>query len=113
VLRGINFDFDKSNIKKEFVPVLDEAAQVLNENPNVSVTVEGHTDSIGPDEYNQGLSERRANAVKAYLTTRGVNASRLDAVGKGEREPVADNTKNGRDNPEGRAMNRRAELKVR
>ncbi len=113
VLRGINFDFDKSNIKSEFAPVLDEAAQILKDNPNVRVTVEGHTDSIGSDEYNQRLSERRANAVKAYLTSRGIDASRLDAVGKGEREPIADNTKNGKDNPEGRAMNRRAELKVR
>ena len=59
------------------------------------------------------MSERRANAVKAYLTTRGVDASRLDTIGKGEREPIADNTKNGKDNPEGRAMNCRAELKVK
>jgi outer membrane protein OmpA-like peptidoglycan-associated protein len=113
VLRGITFDFNKSNIKKEFVPVLDEAAQILKDNADVQVTVEGHTDSIGSDEYNQKLSERRANAVKAYLVSRGVAASRLDAVGKGEKEPVADNTKNGKDNPEGRAMNRRAELKVK
>ncbi len=113
VLRGINFDFDKYNIKSEFAPVLDEAAQILKDNPNMRVTVEGHTDSIGSDAYNQRLSERRANAVKAYLTSRGIDASRLDAVGKGESEPIADNTKNGRDNPEGRAMNRRAELKVR
>ncbi len=113
ILRGINFDFDKSNIKSEFAPVLDEAAQALKDNPNVRVIIEGHTDSIGSDEYNQRLSERRANAVKAYLTSRGIDASRLDTVGKGEREPIADNTKNGRDNPEGRAMNRRAELKVR
>lgn len=113
VLRGINFDFDKSNIKREFVPVLDEAAQLLKDNPNVQITIEGHTDAKGADEYNQRLSERRAKAVKQYLVSRGVEASRLDTVGKGEREPIADNTKNGKDNPEGRAMNRRAELKVR
>jgi len=112
ILRGINFDFDKANIKAEFAPVLDEAAQILKDNPNVNVVVEGHTDSIGSDAYNQRLSERRARAVKQYLTSRGVEASRLETVGKGETEPVADNTKNGRDNPEGRAMNRRAELKV-
>lgn len=113
VLRGINFDFDKSNIKREFVPVLDEAAQILKDNPNINVTIEGHTDSKGTDEYNQRLSERRAKAVKQYLVSRGVEAGRLDTVGKGEKEPIADNMKNGRDNPEGRAMNRRAELKVR
>jgi OOP family OmpA-OmpF porin len=112
-LRGVNFDFDKSNIKTDFVPILDEAAQILKDNPTVQVSIEGHTDSIGSDAYNQRLSERRANAVKKYLVSRGVDASRLDAVGKGESEPIADNTKNGRDNPEGRAMNRRAELKVR
>lgn len=112
VLRGINFDFDKANIKKEFVPVLDEAAQILKDNPKVKVTVEGHTDSKGTDAYNQKLSERRAKAVKQYLVSRGIEANRLDTVGKGEKEPIADNMKNGKDNPEGRAMNRRAELKV-
>lgn len=113
ILRGINFDFDKSNIKREFVPVLDEAAQILKGNPSVKVTIEGHTDSKGTDAYNQKLSERRANAVKHYLVSKGVEASRLDTVGKGESQPIAPNTKpDGKDNPEGRAMNRRAELKV-
>lgn len=113
VLRGINFDFDKSNIKREFVPVLDEAAQILKDNPSVKVTIEGHTDSKGTDAYNQKLSERRAQAVKHYLVSKGAMADRLDTVGKGEKEPVAPNTTpNGKDNPEGRAMNRRAELKV-
>ncbi|HEX9597643.1 MAG TPA: OmpA family protein [Anaerolineales bacterium] len=112
VLRGINFDFDKSNIKAEFRPVLDEAAKMLSDNPNIKVLIEGHTDSRGTDAYNLRLSDRRANAVKQYLVSRGVDAGRLDTVGKGESEPVADNMKNGRDNPEGRAMNRRAELKV-
>jgi outer membrane protein OmpA-like peptidoglycan-associated protein len=113
VLRGINFDFDKATIKNEFVPVLDEAARILKDNPNVQVIVEGHTDSKGSDEYNQRLSERRAKAVKQYLESRGIAASRLEAVGKGEKEPIADNTKHGKDNPEGRALNRRAELKVK
>ena len=108
----MNFDYDKSNIKAEFAPVLDEAAQTLKDNPEINVLIEGHTDSIGSDSYNQRLSERRAQAVKAYLVSRGVAASRLTTEGKGESEPIADNTKNGRDNPEGRAMNRRAELKV-
>jgi OOP family OmpA-OmpF porin len=113
VLRGINFDFDKSNIKSEFRPVLDEAAQILADNPSVRVTIEGHTDSIGSDAYNQRLSERRASAVRRYLVSKGVAEDRLDVVGKGETEPIAPNTQpNGRDNPEGRAMNRRAELKV-
>jgi OOP family OmpA-OmpF porin len=113
VLRGINFDFNKYNIKREFAPVLDEAAQILKDNPSVKVTIEGHTDSIGSDAYNQRLSERRAAAVKHYLESRGVAAERLDTVGYGESRPIAPNkTPNGKDNPEGRAMNRRAELKV-
>jgi outer membrane protein OmpA-like peptidoglycan-associated protein len=113
ILRGINFDFNKYNIKREFAPVLDEAAQILKDNPSVKVTVEGHTDAIGSDAYNQRLSERRANAVRSYLVSRGVAADRLDAVGYGESRPVAPNkTPNGKDDPEGRAMNRRAELKV-
>lgn len=113
VLRGINFDFDKSNIKAEFAPVLDEAARILQDNSTVRVLVEGHTDAKGTDAYNQGLSERRANAVKRYLVSKGVAADRLEAVGRGESQPVAPNTTpSGKDNPEGRAMNRRAELKV-
>jgi outer membrane protein OmpA-like peptidoglycan-associated protein len=113
VLRGINFDFNKSTIKREFAPVLDEAAQILRDNPSVRVTVEGHTDSIGSVAYNQRLSERRAAAVKNYLVARGVAADRLDTVGYGKSRPIAPNTTpSGKDNPEGRAMNRRAELKV-
>jgi len=84
----------------------------LKDNPDIQVTIEGHTDSIGSDSYNQRLSERRAQAVKAYLVSKGVAASRLETVGKGEQEPVAPNTKDGKDNPQGRAMNRRAELKI-
>jgi OOP family OmpA-OmpF porin len=113
VLRGINFDFDRANIKPEFAPVLDEAARILAENPNVRVRIEGHTDSIGTEAYNLRLSQRRANAVKRYLVSKGIAADRLETVGMGEGQPVAPNTNpDGSDNPEGRAMNRRAELHV-
>jgi OOP family OmpA-OmpF porin len=112
ILRGVNFDYDKSNIKSEFVPILDEAAQTLKDNPDVNVRIVGHTDSRGSDEYNQRLSERRAQAVKQYLVSKGIAAGRLSTEGQGEREPIAPNTQDGQDNPEGRAMNRRAELKV-
>lgn len=111
-LRGVNFDYDKSNIRSDAAAVLDEAARLLKDNPDVKVRIVAHTDSIGSDEYNQRLSERRAQSVKGYLVSKGVAASRLTTEGRGEREPIADNTKNGRDNPEGRAMNRRADLKV-
>jgi OOP family OmpA-OmpF porin len=113
ILRGVNFDYDKASIKSEFAPVLDEAAQVLKDNPQISVTIEGHTDSIGSESYNQRLSERRAEAVRRYLVERGVAASRLEIRGYGESQPVASNTTpEGKDNPEGRALNRRAELRV-
>ena len=107
VLRGINFDFDKANIKPEAAPVLDAAVEVLKENPDVKVRVGGHTDGIGTDAYNQGLSERRAKAVRDYLVAHGIDASRLTAVGFGKTQPVADNK-----TKDGRAQNRRVALDV-
>jgi OOP family OmpA-OmpF porin len=107
VLRGINFDFDKATIKPEFEGVLDAGADVLKENPGVRVQVAGYTDSVGTDAYNQGLSERRANAVRDYLASHGVDASRLTSVGFGESNPVADNA-----TADGRAQNRRVELNI-
>jgi outer membrane protein OmpA-like peptidoglycan-associated protein len=108
VLRGINFDFDKSDIKKEFVPVLEEAAKILKNHPNTTVVIEGHTDAIGTDKYNQGLSERRANSVKKFLISRGIPASQLETIGYGKSKPIADNK-----TAAGRAMNRRVEFKVK
>jgi len=113
VLRGIHFDFDKSNIKAEWVPVLDEAASILKDNPNINIVVEGYTDSIGTEAYNQALSERRARSVYNFFRKSGIAASRMKAVGYGESNPIAPNTNpDGTDNPEGRALNRRVELKV-
>jgi len=107
VLRGINFDFDKSNIKPEFAPVLDEAASILKRNPNASVVIEGHCDAIGTDSYNQGLSQRRAKSVQQYLSKQGIAADRMDIQGYGESQPIATNK-----TAEGRALNRRVEFKV-
>jgi OOP family OmpA-OmpF porin len=84
------FDFDKAEIKAEGRQILDVAAEKISANADLDlVLVTGHTDKIGSDQYNQKLSERRANAVKAYLVTKGVEDGRLKAVGKGESEPVA------------------------
>jgi len=113
ILRGIHFDFDKYNIKKQWVVVLDEAVKTLSQPPcdKVNVVIEGHTDSIGSDAYNQRLSERRAKAVFNYFLKKGISADRMKTVGYGESRPKASNTKpNGKDNPEGRAINRRVEL---
>ena len=97
----------------EFEPVLDEAANLLSQCPDVRVSVEGHTDSRGSDTYNQALSERRAEAVAGYLIGQGVDAGRLDTVGMGESDPVESNENaDGSDNPEGRQTNRRVVLKA-
>jgi OOP family OmpA-OmpF porin len=107
VLRGVNFAFDKSDIDAASSVVLDAAAEQLNECRNVAVRVEGNTDWIGTDAYNQALSERRAESVRSHLVSRGVSASRLTAVGYGESRPIASN-----ETDEGRALNRRVELKT-
>jgi OmpA-OmpF porin, OOP family len=107
VLRGIQFDLDKSNIKPEYEPILDEAVSALKSKPDVKVVVNGHTDNSGTAQYNMGLSERRAKSVMDYFVSRGISASRLQAVGHGFNQPIADNKTS-----EGRALNRRVELQV-
>lgn len=107
VLRGIHFDFDKYNIKPEWVPVLDEAVNILKKHPEIKIVIEGHTDAIGTIPYNQKLSERRAKAVYDYFIGKGIDASRMKMVGYGKLRPKADNK-----TAEGRAINRRVELKV-
>ncbi len=107
VLRGVNFDFDKSNIRADAAPILKEAANILKSNANLKVSVEGHTDAKGTDDYNLKLSMRRAAAVKSFLVSEGVAEARLSTRGLGESQPVASN-----ETDDGRAQNRRVELKV-
>lgn len=104
-LRGIEFGFDKDQITESSRPVLDAAAQRLRECPDIKVTIGGYTDSVGTEAYNQDLSYRRANAARGYLIQQGINATRLQAEGFGESDPVAPN-----DTADGRAQNRRVEL---
>jgi len=113
-LKGVNFDFDKSTLRPDAVAILNEAIEILKRYPELKVEVAGHTDSVGTDAYNQGLSERRARAVYDYLTSNGIDAARLSGpTGYGESRPIAPNTnEDGSDNPEGRAKNRRTELNV-
>lgn len=106
VFRSVHFDFDKSNIKPEFVPVLKEAAEMIKARPGKNVVVEGHTCNIGSAVYNQGLSERRAASVRNFLVNEGVEAGRLKAVGYGLTQPKYDNKTR-----EGRSLNRRVELR--
>ncbi|MFP4035653.1 MAG: OmpA family protein [Desulfovermiculus sp.] len=99
----VYFDFDKAEIKDKYHDELKEMAQYLSRNQDTEVVIEGHTDSTGPAEYNMGLSERRAESVKDYLTDKlDIDASRLDTKGYGETRPVADNS-----SKEGRQKNRR------
>jgi OOP family OmpA-OmpF porin len=107
VLRSVHFDFDKSKIRPDAKPVLDEAVRTLKEEGGIAVIVEGHTDSVGSDAYNMKLSHRRANAVSDYLASHGIPASRIRTEGYGESRPVASN-----DTADGRAQNRRVELNV-
>jgi OmpA-OmpF porin, OOP family len=113
-LKGVNFDYDKSNLRPDAVQILTEATEILKRYPELKVEVAGHTDSKGTDAYNQALSERRARAVYDYLTSNGIDAARLVGPnGYGESRPIAPNTnEDGSDNPEGRAKNRRTELNV-
>ena len=107
-LPGVYFEFDSSALDMRSNNILDRAANILNNNQEIDVEVAGHTDSVGTDNYNQGLSERRANVVKDYLVNKGVKEARMTTRGYGESEPVADNSTD-----EGRAKNRRTELRVR
>ena len=105
VLRGVTFAFDSDEVTELSMATLDVAAEFLQQCPNVSTAVGGHTDSVGSEAYNEGLSQRRAESVRSYLSSHGVSASQLEAKGYGESQPIADNSTD-----EGRALNRRVEL---
>ena len=105
VIRTINFDFDKYDIKEEFYPRLNKVVEVLNDNLGLTIEIEGHTDNVGSVKYNQMLSEKRALAVKKYLVAKGISADRLRAVGYGMSKPIATN-----ESEAGRAKNRRVEM---
>lgn len=104
-LDGVNFDNDQATVRAEDMSVLDAAAETLQKWGDVSVEVAGHTDSVGSDDYNLVLSQRRADAVRNYLIGKGVAANRLTAKGYGESQPIADNATD-----DGRFQNRRVEL---
>lgn len=101
----INFDTDKANIKSESQPAIDEVQKLLSANAGLKVAIEGHTDNSGTAARNKKLSEERAQAVKAALTAKGIDAARLTAKGIGQDKPIADNT-----SEDGKAKNRRVEI---
>ena len=99
----IEFDFDSAEVRPQYKAALGDVAAFMGKHSSAVATIEGHTDSTGPESYNQGLSERRANSIATYLTdNKGVSANRLKTVGYGESRPVADNATR-----EGRQRNRR------
>ena len=104
----VHFDFDRYTLRPEAVRVLEQAVSAMKQDATLRLTVEGHTCSIGTAEYNLALGERRANAVRDYLTQNGVAASRLQSVSYGEEKPKHDNSRE-----ETRRLNRRAALVVR
>ncbi len=106
-LPGVHFAFDSARLTTESHSILDEAAEILKKHDALIVIVAGHTDHTGTERYNQGLSERRAGAVREYLIGRGVSGERMTARGYGESRPIA-----GNDTREGRAQNRRVELVI-
>lgn len=102
---GITFDVNSAAIKGDFYGPLDEVSTTLINYPSTAVDVVGHASADGPDDYNQALSERRANSVQSYLVNSGVQSVRLQAFGMGETQPVADNSTEA-----GRIANRRVEI---
>jgi len=107
ILRGINFAFDSAAVTSAESSVLDVTVEELKASPTNRVRIEGDTDSVGSDAYNQALSERRAESVLAHLVASGIDADRLEAFGQGERNPLTSN-----ETADGRAQNRRVELEM-
>jgi peptidoglycan-associated lipoprotein len=103
----VNFDLDKSDLRPEARTILDQAARTLKENPDVKIQIEGHASEEGTEEYNMALGNRRAIAVRTYLVSQGIDASRLDTISYGKSRPKYDNSKE-----ETRRLNRRSALVV-
>ncbi len=106
-LNNIYFDFDKTNLRPESFPELDKVVEMMTTNVNLEIEIAGHTDDKGSDQYNQELSQGRAEAVREYVVDQGIDGMRISAVGYGESKPETSN-----DTEEGRQINRRVEFTV-
>lgn len=111
----ILFDFDKWDIRTDAEETLKKVGEIINASKSPKVVISGHTDSKGTEEYNQGLSEKRAKSVKNWLSENAkVNSEIIETLGFGESKPIAPNTNpDGSDNPEGRQKNRRVEIVIK
>jgi OOP family OmpA-OmpF porin len=107
VLEGVNFDFDKSVLKPEGKAILEKDVELLKKDKTLDISVEGHCDIMGSDEYNQKLSERRAKVVSDYFVSQGIDAGRMKTIGYGRKQPVVPN-----DTDANRAKNRRVEVRI-
>lgn len=105
VVKGVQFDYKKWNVKPQFNSNLDNIENILKNNTGLNIRIEGHTDDVGSMKYNIGLSGKRAQAIKDYLVDKGIDSSRITTKGLGFSQPIA-----GNDTPKGRALNRRAEI---
>jgi OmpA-OmpF porin, OOP family len=103
----VYFDFNKATIKPVSFALLNDVAQAMKDNPHIKVEIQGHTDSVGDDNYNLKLSQRRAESIKTYLSTKGISEDRMAPKGYGETVPIADNR-----TATGRAQNRRVEFVI-
>ena len=107
VLNNVFFDFDKAVLKPESFPELNRVVKLMNDKVTMQIEIAGHTDATGPDDYNLGLSERRAKSVMKYFSGKGIAAERMSVMYFGETKPVGTN-----ENKEGRRKNRRVEFKI-
>jgi OOP family OmpA-OmpF porin len=106
-LENVYFEFGKSTLKAESFPALDELVELLKAKPDMIVEIGGHTDNVGSDEANVVLSKNRAESVKQYAVSKGINSNRLEAVGYGATKPIATN-----ETEQGRQTNRRTEVRI-
>jgi outer membrane protein OmpA-like peptidoglycan-associated protein len=105
ITQQIHFEFDKDRIRPESFPILDAVVEVLVQNPKIRIEIQGHTDNKGSAFYNKSLSDRRATSVRKYLTSKGIDASRLTSKGYGMERPIVPNT-----SEQNRALNRRVQF---
>lgn len=112
-LKRIYYDFDKYNLTRSYKITLDSLSLILKDNPTWTIEIYGNADSIGTEDYNMVLSKKRAQAAADYLVQQGIDINRMSLIAKGETDPLVPNSKpNGKDDPDGRAKNRRVEFKL-